>query len=52
MDKKTIKVDVWWSPMLAGEGDQRNFTYCWVIACKLHRDLMMEYIERAFAMWE
>lgn len=20
MDKKTIKVDVWWSPMLAGEG--------------------------------
>lgn len=33
-------------------GDQRNFTYCWVIACKLHRDLMMKYIERAFVTWD
>lgn len=32
-------------------GDDKCLTYCWVIACKLHRDLMIEYINQAFAMW-
>lgn len=32
-------------------GDDKCLTYCWVIACKLHRDLMIEYIDQAFAMW-
>ncbi|WP_338230817.1 hypothetical protein [Lactiplantibacillus paraxiangfangensis] len=32
-------------------GDDKCLTYCWVIACKLHRDLMIEYIERAFELF-
>lgn len=31
--------------------DSQSLTYCWVIACKLHRDLTIEYIERAFELF-
>jgi len=35
-----------------GISDEKRLSYCWVIACKLHRDLMIEYIEQAFENFE
>ena len=35
-----------------GISDEKRLAYCWVVACKLHRDLMIEYIERAFEYFE
>jgi len=32
--------------------DEQSLAYCWIIACKLHRDLTIEYIERAFENFE
>ncbi|WP_137624959.1 hypothetical protein [Lactiplantibacillus pingfangensis] len=32
--------------------DDKCLSYCWVIACKLHRDLMVEYIDHAFENFE